>query len=586
MINSGKILQLCAISALVLVTARLTATAASLTASLDRNVVTLGESVTLTLTVQNANIRNAPNLPPIANVTVAGVGSGQSSGFTIGANGQTLQTESKISFNYTLLASQVGEVTIPPVRLQVDGQELTTQLLKFRVQAAPPTPPEAANKTAFLKLVVPKTELFVGEAQPVDVNLYVMELGEGHLPQIQSPGVTVGKVVQQAQTRTRVGNQVFNLLSFKTFIAAVRPGAFPLGPATMQVVIPKPNARRDIFGRIADWQNVTLSSEAQNLNVLPLPTTNVPPTFNGAVGSFSMIASAGPTNVALGDPITVRVAISGQGLLDSVILPNQPAWADFKVYPPNSRVDPSDQFGLSGTKTFEQVVIAQKQETTLLPPVQFSFFDPTARDYRTLSGPAVALSVRPAGAVGSLPSLNLPGQTPTVTNDEIVHIKPYLGVSPVVGAPLIQQPWFLALQGVPLLTWLSLLILRKRNESLARNPRLRRQREVARKISEGLTELRRQATAQESDAFFANVFRLLQEQLGERLDLPASAITEAVIEERLRHRNLREQTLTGLHSLFQVCNQARYAPVRSKHELNSFLSRVETMLTELQKIEA
>jgi hypothetical protein len=280
------------------------------------------------------------------------------------------------------------------------------------------------------------------------------------------------------------------------------------------------------------------------------------------------------------------VAISGQGLLDSLILPNQPAWSDFKVYPANSRMDANDQFGLSGTKTFEQVVSPQKAETTVLPFVQFSFFDPNARAYRTLSGPAVPLTVRPTAALTSLPSLNLPGQTQTITNDEIVHIKPYLGVSPVVGAPLVQQPWFLALQGVPLVTWLSLLILRKRNESLARNPRLRRQREVARKIADGVAELRRQAAAQESDAFFATVFRLLQEQLGERLDLPATAITEAVIDERLRNRNLREQTLTGLHSLFQICNQARYAPVRSKHELDSVVGRVEAMLTDLQKIEA
>ena len=61
---------------------------------------------------------------------------------------------------------------------------------------------------------------------------------------------------------------------------------------------------------------------------------------------------------------------------------------------------------------------------------------------------------------------------------------------------------------------------------------------------------------------------------------------EAVIDERLRNRNLREQTLTGLHSLFQICNQARYAPVRSKHELDSVVGRVEAMLTDLQKIEA
>src|SRR5262249_37890865 len=208
-----------------------------------------------------------------------------------------------------------------------------------------------------------------------------------------------------------------------------------------------------------------------------------------------------------------------------------------------------------------------------------------ARAYRTLKGPAVGLIVRPTAALASLPTLNIPGQTAVATNDEILHIKPYLGVSPVMGAPLVQQPWFLALQGVPMLTWLALFVTPKRNESLARNPRLRRQREVARKIAEGLRDLRRQAGAQESDAFFATVFRLLQEQLGERLDLPASAITEAVIDERLRGRNVPEQTLAELHELFQVCNQARYAPVRSKPELDSFVARVEAMLKELQKIE-
>jgi hypothetical protein len=248
-------------------------------------------------------------------------------------------------------------------------------------------------------------------------------------------------------------------------------------------------------------------------------------------------------------------------------------------------VEATDQFGLSGTKTFEEVVVPQKQEIAMLPPVQFSFFDPNARAYRTLSGPAVGLIVRPTAALASLPSLNIPGQ-PAVTNDEIVHIKPYLGVSPVAGAPLIQQPWFLALQGLPVVTWLSLLVMRKRNEALARNPRLRRQREVARKVADGLAELRRQAAAQESDKFFATVFRLLQEQLGERLDLPASAITEAVIDERLRGRDVPETTLSALHELFQVCNQARYARQRSSHELATFVGRVETVLKDLQNVKA
>jgi hypothetical protein len=574
----GELLLLCAIFAFS--SAAPAPGAPALSASLDRDVVPMGESVTLTLTFQNANPPSTPSLPAIPNVRVAGVG--QSSSFSLGTAGQT---ESKMSFSYTLVPTQPGEITIPAMRIRIDGHDLATQPLKVTVQPAAAPTPDATPKNAFLKLVLSKTELFVGEALPLDINLYIIEGREAHLPQIESPGFTVGKVQQQGQTRTRVGNQVFTLVTFKSFVSPVRPGSLPLGPATMSLSVPKPNARRTVFGDIVDWQPITLATEGHTLNVLPLPATNVPPTFSGAVGTFSMTATAGPTNVAVGDPITVKVAISGQGLLDSVTLPNQPAWGDFKVYPANSRVDAADPFGLAGMKSFEQVVVPQKQEISVLPPIEFSFFDPNARAYRTVTGRAVGLIVRPTAARLSLPSLAVSGQS-AVTNDEIVHIKPYLGVSPVAGAPLIQQPWFLAIQGVPLVTWLSLLFLRKRNEALQRNPRLRRQREVARKIAEGLRELRRQAAAQESDAVFATGFRLLQEQLGERLDLPASAITEAVIDERLRSRNVPEPTLAALHELFQVCNQARYAPQRSSHELASFIDRAEATLKDLQKINA
>ena len=77
-----------------------------------------------------------------------------------------------------------------------------------------------------------------------------------------------------------------------------------------------------------------------------------------------------------------------------------------------------------------------------------------------------------------------------------------------------------------------------------------------------LTDLKKFAAENKPDEFFATLFRLLQEQLGERLDCPASAITENVIEEHSILRGAPEATLDDLRELFQLCNQARYAPVR------------------------
>jgi len=553
--------------------------AASLSATLDRDVVPLGEQVTLTLTFEGANPGATPNLPPIDGLTIASVGT--SSEFTI-VNGQAA---SKLSYAYTLNTAKAGEIIIPALRIRVGGQDLTSPPLKLKVaQAGAQTQTaQAENRFAFLRLTVPKTNLFVGEPLLVDINLYVIEGRDARAPQLETPGFTVGKVQQQNQTRTRVGNQLFTLVPFRTYVSPVRSGSLMLGPATMQMAVPRPNARRSIFGDVMDWQAITLTAEPQVLNVKLLPRTNVPPTFNGAVGNFSMNVTVNPTNVAVGDPITLKVSLAGQGLIDSLSLPSQAAWSDFKVYPPTSKVEAADPFGLSGSKTFEQVVVPQKQEITTLPAFRFSFFDPNAQIYRTLTGPQVGLIVRPTAALTSLPGVN-PSTRPAVTNDEIVHIKPYLAVSAVAGKPLLEKPWFLAAQVVPLLTWFSLFLFRKRNEALANNPRLRRQREVSRKIADGLSELRRQAAARETDQFFATVFRLLQEQLGERLDLPSSAITEAVIDEHLRGGNGAESTVAALHELFQLCNQARYGAQPSSHELASLIPRVEATLTELRAL--
>jgi hypothetical protein len=320
---------------------------------------------------------------------------------------------------------------------------------------------------------------------------------------------------------------------------------------------------------------------------LPLPSDHIPPDFNGAVGNYTMTVTAGPTNVATGDPITVRVQISGRGALDALTLPPQTAWHDFKTYPPTSDVKTGDQLGLQGTKTFEQIVVPQTADIKELPPFSFSFFDPDAKAYRTLTQPAVKLGVRSGGTAAApviAAKASAPDNPPPA--QDIVPIKQRLGSLAQAGPPLLQRAWFVALQGAPLLAWLCALGWRKHADALANNPRRRRQRQVAQIIREGSSELRRLATENNSDEFFVTLFHLLQEQLGERLNCPASAITEAVIDEKLRPRAVPEKTLTALHDLFQTCNLARYAPIKSSQELAALIPKLETTLGELQNIRA
>ena len=178
-------------------------------------------------------------------------------------------------------------------------------------------------------------------------------------------------------------------------------------PSTWLVVLPSANRSGDPFFNVQQFFSVILVTSKNSstwrqkpikVESLPLPAENVPPNFNGAIGQYTMAVTAGPTNVAVGDPITMRIQISGRGDLGSLTLPNQSAWHDFTLYPPTSRVETTDPLGLQGTKTFEEIVSPQNSDVHELPSFSFSYFDPDTGSYRTLTEPPVALAVRSAGA--------------------------------------------------------------------------------------------------------------------------------------------------------------------------------------------
>ena len=74
------------------------------------------------------------------------------------------------------------------------------------------------------------------------------------------------------------------------------------------------------------------------------------------------------------------------------------------------------------------------------------------------------------------------------------------------------------------------------------------------------------------EILFEYLFRMIQERLGQVLDMPAASITEDVVD----HPRLVEQ-LTGPHhellrELFDACNHARYAPESDHRKLVEFSS--------------
>ena len=571
------------------------ALAASFTASLDRDTIALGEQATLSLKFDGVQPQDAPGIPGIAGLQFQYVGPSSAFSFING------QTSSSITYNYLVTAQHDGEFTIPALRADIGGQQLASTPLKLivsKVAAPSAAAVNSGSEVAFLKFIFPKNKLYVGEPEVGRLELYlrddVQNLGNFQLTASPTDGFSAGKTVelQNQRRRVQVGNRIYTVIPLAVPLTAVRTGRLVLGPFTASAVVVLPSENRggnplfQMFNQ-GEQKQVALATEPMQVEALPLPEQNRPANFTGAVGDFTMSATAGPTAVTVGDPITVRVQISGRGALDAVTLPVQDAWQNFKTYPPTTRLETSDPLGFQGTKTFEQIISPQNADVHELPALAFSFFNPDDGQYHTLTQAAVPLVVNAAGAT-PMPTLaaNKNSAPENQPPQDILPIKEKLGALSQNKIPLGAQPVFLAAQTVPVLAFLAAFVWRKSADNLANNPRRRRQRAVAALVASGMGDLKTYAAANQPDDFFATLFRLLQEQLGERLDCPATAITENVIEEHAVLRGASPATRDDLRELFQLCNQARYAPVRGSAELNSVAAKFAKTVGELQEVKA
>jgi hypothetical protein len=129
--------------------------AASFTASLDRDTITLGEQATLSLKFDGVQPQNAPALPAVAGLQFQYVGPSSSFSFING------QTSSSITYNYIVAPQRDGEFVIPGMRMDVNGQQFSSSSLKLivsKVNAPSDAVVNSGGEVAFLKFSFPKTK--------------------------------------------------------------------------------------------------------------------------------------------------------------------------------------------------------------------------------------------------------------------------------------------------------------------------------------------------------------------------------------------------------------------------------------------
>ena len=111
--------------------------------------------------------------------------------------------------------------------------------------------------------------------------------------------------------------------------------------------------------------------------------------------------------MALGEAATLRFTVRGRGNLKWVDRPPDVSLPGAKVYPPQTRSDLKvGPEGISGSKTWEFVVVPETSGTLAVPPLPFAYFAPSAGTVKRTQTAALSLRVAggPAAGAGPVPA--------------------------------------------------------------------------------------------------------------------------------------------------------------------------------------
>jgi hypothetical protein len=567
----------------------------SVTAVLSDSQPAVGQMVQLEIKVNGANSANVPEMISIDGLEIHQTGTSRQ--FEM----NNFDVSSSVTYNYTILPLKAGHFRIPPQTVRVGNESLRTPELVLNVTpgsgssgssagSAQSGQNAVANKLAFAELVVAKKDAYVGEMIPAEIRLGFDPRARGRLqegPELSGQGFTTQKLQQPRENLETIGGRTYQVYTFKTAIAAARPGKFEIGPVTAKaiVVLPRrpstsPRTRprspfdafnlddpfsdpffSDPFGSMGERTELPIRSEPATLNVKPLPS-NGPPNFSGAIGNFTMAADAKPKTVQVGDPITVTSTISGRGNFDRMNGPGLEDERGWHKYPPSSKFKQDDDVGISGEKTFE-MVIAPNEKKIAVPPLVFAYFDPVKENYVTLRSDAVPIQVEggaaPAPAVAAAPATPAtPTATvgvtlaPTAKPQDILYQMSDLGRVRSF-APIYERPVFWIAQLAPLILLLGFIGWKIRQAKID-NRDAQRAAALQQESTELLRKLRRNELSPQE--YFSNASRVVRVKTALAKNINPNAVDA---ETAAKAFDLGENEHAQLRTLFERSDELRFS---------------------------
>jgi len=511
---------------------------------------------------------------------------------------------------YRFQAISEGMFDIPSFAVAAGGGEYQTEPLALEITSAPPpagqqsggsggvvtTESGVSRDDLFLEAAANKTTVYIGEPVIVEYRIYTRVNVSGYeitrqpstagfwseeYPQPRSPAVT---------NTVRDGRQYAMATVKKMALFPTSPGTKTIDPMSMQTQVRVQRSRGlfdDFFrGGSLFGRNVSqlITSAPVEIEVRPLPSNGRPNDFSGFVGDVEVSTSLDKTTAETNEAVTFTVRVNGEGNIRTLPDPELDFPGDFEVYPPETTEQVNrGETTVSGSKTYEYVLIPRAPGTRTIPSVRLNYFDPAAETYRTDVTAPIEVEVTGDPVDGPGVVSRARGEIATLRED-IRFIQIDTPSFRQRDRSLFRSAGFWALFLVPLVVVGGAYSARRHQVRLEGDVAYARRRRASRAALKRLSGARKLLGPESQIEFYAEVGNALQGFLGDKLNVAEAGLIREDVGEMLRAASVSQDVIDRYFACLEHCDRQRFAPSEPDEEIMAeFLGEVEVAMSELDR---
>jgi hypothetical protein len=552
------------------------------TADISSQRVTANEVFNITITANGSDVQE-PDLQPVRDAGIQlGTPSQQSSTSIRNINGRTSVVQSR-TWRYPASIAKEGSVTIPRISVMVDGKEYLTQPMTVTVtnkidvgsRGQDPAAELTVDDLVFVRAITDKTVVYQGEPVVLRLRLYTLDQyyvnveSPRALPLPQTEGFYAGQQWQQNLSE-QMNGRTYRIMEISQVLYPAMPGELTIAPWEWQGVVTWYDVRRrpQTAPRMFATNPVTITA-------MPLPSQ--PPHFSGAVGKFNMNVHLSENNLVQGKPVRLIVTISGDGNPNTIGAPVVPEIPWAHISEPETEIRQQEN-NTDTTKLFSYLITPLEAGEQVVPPVEFTFFAPMLKNYKTDRSNEIKVTVQPAKEGDSFVAIGGSAEEerhkidvfdgdmlPIITDPEAIAVQ-LSKTNKHLGFFTLLSPMILAF----MLAVIHIFLQQKRRLSFDRS--------YSRRYYAKSNCMKTLEETKKSDDPTQSLYRAIASFIGNMLDINEAGLTSAEIESLLRSRNTPEELISAASRMLKKCERARYAGDESDTET------IEILCSDAQKL--